>query len=229
MTEHNTKPAEKKKGRGEQRDFPILPLSHAIDVARVIDEKLGGRVGSYETLATAINVHGGALIQRVAAARRYGLIEGKGEMKPTQLAMKILHPIGDGEAKQGMKEAIHNVAIFKEMIDRFGAKAPENEILQNILKREYSVPHQILPRVAYAIRKNIELLGAGEDISTPKESEPAEIQETQLPSKVSSQLTISFIGNVHKFDISTNEDWEVVNAIVKSLKSKWEAEEKRKK
>lgn len=217
-----------KKARGEQREFPILPLNYALEVAGSIDQKLGGKVSSHETLSTAVNVRGGALIQRIAAARRYGLIEGKGEMKPSSLAMKILHPISEGEAAQGMREAIYNVALFKELIERFKDKIPESEILQNILKREYNVPQQILPRVANAFRKNVEILsniGGGVPINI--DIEPiVDVPNTQLPSgKISPQLMISFRGDSHKFNISTEEDWELVAAIVKSLKAKWKDSE----
>jgi len=218
--------ASKKKGRGEQRDFPVLPFPFALEVAKAIDEKLGGKVLSYDGLSTALHVKGGALIQRIAASRRYGLIEGKGEMKPTPLAMKIMHPINEGEDVQGAKEAIFNVPLFKELIERFGGKLPENEILRNVLQREYGVPKAVLPRVANAIRRNIELLEAGKTyMATDVEAEPmnaASIHPVSVGSRGESpQLTISFRGDMLKLDISTEEDWAFVDIVIKTLKAKW--------
>ena len=61
-------------------------------------------------------------------------------MKPTQLAMKILHPIHDNDEATGSGEAIFRVTLFKEIMTRFATKLPETTILENILKREYRRP-----------------------------------------------------------------------------------------
>lgn len=223
---------QEKKGRGPQVEFPVLSLNYALEVVKIIEEKLGGRAGSYGVLSQALDVKGGALILRVTAARRYGLIEPKGDIRPTALAKKILHPIKEEEKVEGIKEAINNVKLFKELGERFSEKIPEREILENILIREYDVPNTSVSRVSNAIIKNMEL------ILYPKEMEEEKPKETKHKEVISEKNKAEYSGTEElkdriiiitefgKFETSVSHiiDWDLAENRLRTWRLRWEDE-----
>lgn len=217
----NSKEDKKGKARGKSLDFPVIPLLSAIEIAEAIEKKCGGKAKSYATISEAAEVKGGALIGKIAAARRYGLIEGKGEIRVTMLAKRILHPPKEGEDKKAMAEAVLHVPLFKEIEERFDSNLPPKSTFSNILHLEYEVPLNLKNRVANAVIKNREIMeSAGAEKKV--DSENNEIEETQVDTKSAFPLKIVTKVGKFEFDINDTTDWEAVDAVVKMLKNKWE-------
>lgn len=120
--------------RGKNKDYPLMNLESALEVARVVDEMKGH--ATREDIEKGLGKRGGGLSKRIAATRTWGLITGVGEMELTELAKKMLHPLDDNEGLQARKEAFFSVSIFNEVHDTYGWKLPREDLLVNFLTRK---------------------------------------------------------------------------------------------
>lgn len=68
----------------------------------------------------------------------YGLAEkaGKGEIRVSDLALRILHPESDAERRQALNEAGFNPQLFQELRRRYPGKPPAPSNLESFLSRE---------------------------------------------------------------------------------------------
>ena len=146
----------KGKVRGEAKDYPVINLRTAIDVAKVVKDC--GDSATRENLETGLGKKGGQLGNMIAGTRRYVLIKGTGEMHLTELAKKILHPTSEQEKKDAIKEAFFGVQTFKIIYERFNGKFPREDLFKNILIRNYGVKtEKEAVRLANIIRDSIKL------------------------------------------------------------------------
>jgi len=123
-----------KTARGKNKDYPLMNLESAIEVAKVVDEMKGH--ATREDIEKGLGKRGGGLSKRIAATRTWGLITGVGEMELTEIAKKMLHPLDDNEGLQARKEAFFSVSIFNEVHDTYGWKLPREDLLVNFLTRK---------------------------------------------------------------------------------------------
>jgi len=213
----------------KEYDYAYLPFNSALDVALAIVDKLGGKVKNFKTLEEATGVRGGGLRGRVFNAKKYGLIEGRGEMRPTELSMRIIKPKNEEEGYLAMRESILNIPLFKELYQRYKANIPENEeFFKNALEREYSIPTNISSRVLNAIKKNFELL---KSLNLPTEGElilekvSKVAEEFETPKKTLKKsgnfLVITFGEHVHEIPIKTPTDWKIAKSILSGLEEGW--------
>lgn len=241
MTDDKTEAKDKKPikariiGRSKTKDYPVVPLVSAIGVSEAIN-KCGGIADSYDIIGNVLNVRGGALNNRITAARRYGLIE-KDRLVNTELANKILKPIEPGEDENAKKEAILSVDLFRKLFQRFGNKLPQDSVFQNILVRGYGVSEASVGRTLFTIRKNFELLGDNADIL--ETSREKELQSPNEPTSILMRDHPQFVmqrdkGNVvsitskygsFRHDVTDEIDWVAISNYIETLKKKWEKEQ----
>lgn len=138
MDEEENKPHEarslEKIERGSKRNYPLINLDDSLKVVEIVKEMKGK--AAKEDISQGINVKGGALLKRIASARRWGLIEGQGTMSITPLAMDILHPEKDEDITQAKLKAYFSVPIFKAIYETYGWNLPRKKLLTNILIRQ---------------------------------------------------------------------------------------------
>ena len=206
-------------------DYAYLPFASAFEVAEAIQTKCGGIVSDFKVLEGVVGVKGGALRGRVSNAKIYGLIEGRSEYQPTKLSIRIIQPTKPNEKDIATKEAIMNVPLFKKLDKRYGRKIPLKEVFfRNILVREYVIPKNKVGRVLNTIKKNLELIST---LKLPEEDEPQNHEETTLEerpnttTKKGNVLIIYFGNHKHEFEITSETDWQMIEAIINGLKKKW--------
>lgn len=144
MSEEQEQKTEEEKNRGSGKrgklSFPHISLDEALVVAKKIHE-LGG-FATTSLLGDALDKKGGWLAGYIASAKRYGLIEGYGKLKLTELAKKIISPTYEGEEIAAKKEAFLMVELFSKIYSRFKGKYPEENLFRNILIRNYGIKNR---------------------------------------------------------------------------------------
>src|SRR2546428_339397 len=131
-----------RKGSRELR-FPYYDLGDAVAVAETIHTK-GGGVASQDQLAAFLGhttTNSGAFLSRIAAARLFGLISGRGsELKITPLAQKILMPVYPEQAREALLEAFLKVPLFKAIFEEHqGKELPPEFGLKNLFRTKYGI------------------------------------------------------------------------------------------
>lgn len=142
--------------------WPKFDLNKSVEVARVIAQDGGGRVdqGQLAALLGYAGTGSGTFVNRVSAARQFGLIQGRSAVTPTPLASEILDPVYPEQRKAGLLAAFLSVPLYKAIFERFRAKTlPTPKGFENALRSEFGVPEQHLPRVRSRFMKSADQAG----------------------------------------------------------------------
>ena len=118
---------------GEYR-FPNITLSNALSIAELIIREFKGSI-STSGLADRLGMaeKGGGFLHKMAALRDYGLIEGRGEVRTTGLAERIVLPDSPAEKAKAALDAFLRVELFTELDLRLGDEVPDTERLAILL------------------------------------------------------------------------------------------------
>jgi len=128
-----------------------------------------------------------------------------------------------------LKEAFTTPAIFSKLYERYTSKGlsfPNAELLKNIISREYGVPALTADRVTSAFLRSAQFAGitpeqsSAENVSNGSQDE--EEEENESASLAPNAVKISMRGyDKATITIESDADWEVVKAIIESLRRKW--------
>lgn len=97
----------------------------------------------------------------IPAATQFGLVErdGRGDagrIKVTDLAMRIVLPGTQDEARAAKVAAFRNPELYSKLVERFaGHPAPSKEGLKNILHRDYGILESMAPNAAEAFLESL--------------------------------------------------------------------------
>jgi hypothetical protein len=144
--------------------FPVYDLADSVVAAKAIHEK-GGGVATSDHLAAYLgykSAANGAFINRVAAAKLFGLIEGPpGRIVITPLAQKILMPIKIPEdQRQALIDAFMRVPLYKAVYEEYhGKELPPTFGLKNALRTMFSVTPRRIDQAYRALINSAETAG----------------------------------------------------------------------
>ncbi|MQB00890.1 MAG: hypothetical protein GEU78_11470 [Actinobacteria bacterium] len=217
--------------------WPKFDLDKSVEVARVIAQDGGGRV-SQGQLAALLNYAGtgsGTFVNRVSAARQFGLIQGRSSVSPTPLAHEILDPVYPEQRTGALFNAFLSVPLYRAIFERFQNKTlPTSKGFENALRAEFSVPEQHLARVRSRFMKSAEQAGlfdvAGDHSrllapiqgATPGVSDvPIEAEATQALTETSVPTTIPkvILGMLEAIPWGSGLDDEQIDQVAEVIKS----------
>jgi hypothetical protein len=134
-------------------NYPVNSFQNALQVARAVCDSGGANTDVQRSvLAHALqsSANSGAFIQRLAAAKIYGMIEGgRNGYRLTADAKRYFFPSTDGEKDNALLMLFKSAPIFAEIIKRFdGNRLPSADMLANVLFTDFKVPESWKGRVA---------------------------------------------------------------------------------
>lgn len=114
--------------------FPTITLSNAIGIADLIIKQFRGSITT-SGLAQALDMaeKGGGFLHKMSALREYGLVEGRGEIRTTELAERIVLPDSAADASKAAVDAFLGVELLTELDIRLGDDVPEVERMAILL------------------------------------------------------------------------------------------------
>ena len=71
----------------------------------------------------------GTLFAKIAALRDFGLVEGRGELRVSDLAQRIINPSNEPERLQATSQSFKRVDLLFALYDRFEGEAPDDKAL----------------------------------------------------------------------------------------------------
>lgn len=136
--------------------YPDIRFSDAVQIAGRILAKFRGTVG-VKGLAWELGMaeNSGTLFAKVAALRDFGLVEGRGELRVSDLARKIIHPANDDEGQRARIEAFQRVDLLRALYERFEGEAPDDSSLLIGLEEITKSPRDEIVRRFSLIQKHL--------------------------------------------------------------------------
>ena len=166
--------------------YPDIRFSDAVEITRRILDKFRGTV-SVKGLAWELGMaeNSGTLFAKVAALRDFGLVEGRGELRVSALAQRILHPASPEEGRDARALAFQRVDLLQTLYERFEGEAPDDSSLLVALEEITRAPRDEIVRRFTLIQKHLadaaRALGHTSPVAT-QASSPAEQQNVSVAS-----------------------------------------------
>ena len=110
-----------------QYTYPDIRFGDAVEISGRVLTKFKGTV-SVKGLAWELGMAegSGTLFAKVAAMRDFGLIEGRGELRISPLAQRVLHPATPEEGRAARAEAFQRVDLLRQLYGRFDGEVPDD-------------------------------------------------------------------------------------------------------
>jgi hypothetical protein len=110
-----------------QFTYPDIRFGDAVEISGRVLQKFKGTV-SVKGLAWELGMAegSGTLFAKVAAMRDFGLIEGRGELRVSPLAQRVLHPASAAEGHSARAEAFERVDLLRQLYARFEGEVPDD-------------------------------------------------------------------------------------------------------
>jgi hypothetical protein len=90
-----------------------------------------------------------SLIGVIGAAKMYGLLDGRGNYRLTEIAKRYFSPTNETDKQVALLEMVKGPPLFAALIDKFdGTRLPTQEILVNILERDHRIAESWRTRAA---------------------------------------------------------------------------------
>lgn len=107
--------------------YPDIRFGDAVEISGRVLTKFKGTV-SVKGLAWELGMAegSGTLFAKVAAMRDFGLIEGRGELRVSPLAQRVLHPANAAEGHAARAEAFERVDLLRQLYARFEGEVPDD-------------------------------------------------------------------------------------------------------
>ena len=165
-----------------QFTYPDIRFGDAVEIAGRVLTKFKGTV-SVKGLAWELGMAegSGTLFAKVAAMRDFGLIEGRGELRISSLAQRVLHPTTPEEGQEARAEAFQRVDLLRQLYARFEGEVPDDMSMLVGLEELTRASRDEIVRRAPLIQKHltdaIRVLGRPverkPEYSAPRQSEMA--------------------------------------------------------
>ena len=136
--------------------YPDIRFSDAVEITRRISDKFRGTV-SVKGLAWELGMaeNSGTLFAKVAALRDFGLVEGRGELRVSALAQRIMHPATPEEGRGARAQAFQRVDLLQTLYERFEGETPDDSSLLIALEEVTRAPRDEIVRRFTLIQKHL--------------------------------------------------------------------------
>lgn len=131
--------------------YPSMSLRDAVNAVRKIEAEYRKFPADRENAVKLIGYSSlsGPAAKALAALAHYGLVEraGKGELRVSDRAVKILHAENDGERAEELTKAAFDPDIFRDFQDRWPDMSPPEDGIATYLRRQGFNENAIRPTV----------------------------------------------------------------------------------
>lgn len=167
-------------------DYPELSFSEAIRMLKQFHEKLNGKASSFSSLANAFDSSekSGWFKVKVGDLRKYGLIEGRGEFKISDIGQDVLFYNKKEEQQSAIKRVLNNIDLFKSIYARVGKDVQDISTFKAILGDITHAEKSVIQNKAEQIRNiYIDLISNIDDGFTTGAIQKEDARRSQSPQR----------------------------------------------
>ena len=201
-------------------EYPDVRASDILEMIQLFREKLSGVAKNVDALASALGhqtANSGPFRMKMAYLNKYGLIEGRGEIRLTPLAQKIIAPADNREKNEALKEMVFRIPLWKELYNRLNGNMPSSDfyiILQNITGIDRITAQNEAERISKLYVDAITKITIERDAMLPNQSTTM----SQTPS-MSNMIEVR-AGDVYLKLPKTDESIDVIKNVLDGLKER---------
>lgn len=169
--------------------YPRHSLGKAIEMVRKLFAGAHQAKIDVDSAAKVIGYSGsggGAASSAIGALRQYGLVDGlRGDLGVSDLAMRILQPMNEGERVEAIREAAMKPEIFSRLTSQFGGKIPlADEPIKAFLIRQEGFSAAGAEEVLQTLRETLSSLPEpGEHVIENIVEDHTDLREPEPPSQ----------------------------------------------
>ena len=219
-------------------DYPELSFTEAVRMLKQFHEKLSGKASSFSSLANAFDSSekSGWFKVKVGDLRKYGLIEGRGEFKISDIGQDILFYNKKEEQQEAIKKVLNNIDLFKSIYERVGKDVQDISTFKAILGDITHAEKSVIQNKAEQIRNiYIDLVSNIDDGFSAGAIQKEDARRGQTQSRTKEDLPDHMINaNIEDVYIEmprTLESVDIAKQIIaileKKIKSSSESKEKK--
>jgi len=210
---------------------PYINIDKALEMADKL--RAMGKVTTDKLAKELGDKNAGWFRLKFASAKKWGLIEGWGEVQVTQAYRDIKEEKKPNHALEIKRSLFLNIPIFKSIFDEYKLNGlPQEPYLTNAIKDKYGLSGRNPNLVANILREFINEYFPNyghEGEPETKQEEPSKVSKSitsdlnivKLPVDTIFPIKIVTKGEVFDWDIKGEVDWAVVDSIIKSIKERW--------
>ena len=135
----------------DKRLFPSL-----VETTKLIYGKFSSEeISNMDMLAKFLghkSANSGTFLAKLTYLRAYGLIEGRGTVKVSEIGKKLTYPTNEQEKMEAMEQAILHIPLWKEFYSRWGVNLPNSDFWVDLAKITGLEPPEA-QRLAEEVRK----------------------------------------------------------------------------
>ncbi len=188
--------------------YPDIRFGDAVEIAGRILAKFKGSV-TVKGLAWELGMAegSGTLFAKIAALRDFGLVEGRGELRVSDLTRRIIYPAMPEERREASTQAFQRVELLRALYQRFEGEAPDDSSLLIALEEITKAPREEIVRRFTIIQKHLT------DASRVMQRSMAEVAGHSLDDKVAA-LTVAVAGLDGVLAINNGQVGSIVHLVV---------------
>ncbi|MBI4312543.1 MAG: hypothetical protein HY681_12295 [Chloroflexi bacterium] len=136
--------------------YPDIRFGDAVEIAGRILSKFKGSV-TVKGLAWELGMaeNSGTLFAKIAALRDFGLVEGRGELRVSDLARKVIAAANPVEHREASIQAFQRVELLRALYERFEGEAPDDTTLLVALEEITKAPREEIVRRFTLIQRHL--------------------------------------------------------------------------
>ncbi|MBL0269339.1 MAG: hypothetical protein IPP99_11900 [Chitinophagaceae bacterium] len=125
-------------------NYPRHSLEKALRIPKAILEQNAGKECSEQDAAKYLGVgYGGPFQLEISSSLKYGLLERPAarQVRPTELAKRILRPQSSSDVLNGLREAALNAPVISDVYKHYrGENLPDRTFFENTLTDNFKMP-----------------------------------------------------------------------------------------
>lgn len=143
--------------------YPLYAVDEALKIAEAVKVMGGSRAPvSKALLAKHLKYAetGPSFVQRIAAAKSYGMIDGWGSYTLTEDSKRYFYPTTEDDKLRASLSFLSIPPPFNLLIKRFdGSMLPSNEMIGNVLHQEAGIPESWKGKLASMFVRSAQFIG----------------------------------------------------------------------
>ncbi|GGH20598.1 hypothetical protein [Mucilaginibacter phyllosphaerae] len=135
--------------QSSQSNYPRHSLEKALRIPKAILEQNAGKESTDIEAAKFLGITNikGPFSVELSSSLKFGFLEkpAPGQVKPTDLAKRIIRPQSDEDELKGLREAILNAPVISDVYKHYrGENLPDRKFFENTLVDTFKIPNEKL-------------------------------------------------------------------------------------